>query len=289
MPPACPACRAPETRTLSAFTSDTFGAPREFAYRECPACSMVFVDPSPSQADLDALYASPRYYAMTETETLGADGLRDRPAWKVAEYAHILKGLVRRAPRSSRVLDVGCGWGLFMEQAKAAGYDPEGIDPSPGVVEYVSGRLGLPARQAGLAEAEPNRYGVVAMLDVIEHVPDPVGFAQLARRVLIPGGWLVVRVPNYDGFTNYVVPGWLKRLRRENPPVFLQHLSEFRARSLRALLTTSGFGEIEVVGLENFQRYYMKSPVKRAAWQALSAAGVLFRRECSLIGYARSA
>jgi len=120
--------------------------------------------------------------------------------------------------------------------------------------------------------------------DVLEHVRDPVGTLRLARRALAPGGVVLIRVPNYAGFTNAVVPDWLARWRGRREPVLLQHLSEFRGPSLARALREAGFERVRVGGEENLRRYYRKPALKRLAWQALSLAGLATGRPCALIG-----
>lgn len=283
----CPACSHGESTLAESVRTDTFGDLRVFERRECVRCRMIFVHPLPTEADLAALYASPNYYELTATEPTDPAGFRVRPEWKQAEYARILDQLGRRIPPPARALDVGCGWGLFIECAQARGYAAEGLDPSPEVVAYVTGKLGLAARVAKLEDAEPGAYDLLTMLDVFEHVPDPRGFAEQAKRALKPGGWLGIRVPRWGGISNHLMHRLLTALRRDAPMEFLQHLSEFRPGSLTTVLGSAGFVEIAVIGSENPLRYYTKPWLKRQVWNAISLSGRLTGRTDSLLAFAR--
>ncbi len=248
---------------------------------------MIYVHPLPTDDDLRNLYASPKYYALTATEPVDARGFRERPEWKRAEFGRILDQLARRVPPPARALDVGCGWGLFMECAAERGYTAEGLDPAPDVIGYVTTKLGLSARVATLAQADPGAYDILTMLDVFEHVSDPKGFAEEAKRALKPGGWLAIRVPRWGGISNHLMHTLLTALRPNAPMEFLQHLSEFRPHSLRTVLASAGYTEIAVIGSENPLRYYTKPPLKRLVWNAISAVGRLTGRTDSLLGFAR--
>lgn len=268
------------------FSSDTFGEGREFEHRECRSCSLIFVHPAPSAADLERFYSSPRYYELVETERELPDGTRERPEWKSKFYDSFLAEMAAAGCAGGRLLDVGCGWGLFMERAKARGFAVSGIELSPQPAEYVRSRLGLEVSGEGLEKEPPASFDAVTMMDVLEHVTSPREFAAQALRALKPGGWLAVNVPNALGFTNEIVPKLISRLRgRRN--VFLQHMSEFRKASLTSLLKSAGFTAISVQGRENWRQRLEKPFPRNAAWLLLSAVGVLLGSPASLMGLAR--
>ncbi|MEK7474376.1 MAG: methyltransferase domain-containing protein [Candidatus Coatesbacteria bacterium] len=287
MPPICPVCGSSDTVVSRRFISDTFGEPREFEHLACPACTHIFVHPTPSPADLAGLYASPRYYLLTDTERALPDGTRDRPRWKVRQAEGILALMQKAGCRGGRLLDVGCGWGLFMERAAARGFSVAGLEPSHNVAEYVRTRLGLAVAEHGIEEAGEGSSDVITMLDVLEHVPDPKAFLELARRALKPGGWICVNVPNSTGLTNYRVPRLLDKIRKRDNRVFLQHLSEFSRRSLLTLFRTAGFEPDSVRGDEQW-RHRMDRPFPRnVVWMTLSGLGIALGMPSSWVGLAR--
>ena len=102
----------------------------------------------------------------------------------------------RLARRAGRALDVGCGRGLFASFLEEQGLMVEGIDISPQAVELTKER-GIPAFLLDLeTQALLGTYELVFCLEVLQQVRDPL--AVLARLVgsLVPGGELVVSVPN---------------------------------------------------------------------------------------------
>ncbi len=102
-----------------------------------------------------------------------------------------------------RLLDIGTGLGAMLEEATKLGFQAHGVE--------LCAPLAAKARARGLdvrterAEAlaartdEAGRYNVVTMMDVIEHVPDPVAVLKAVRSLLAPGGELVVYTPNHRG------------------------------------------------------------------------------------------
>lgn len=284
---ACPVCGAADPVVRRRFVSDTFGEPREFEHRSCRSCTHTFVHPTPSPADLAGLYDNSRYYGMTETEQVLPDGFRERPLWKVRQADRILAMMRREGCTGGRLLDVGCGWGLFMERAAAAGFSVTGLEPSHDVAEYVRMKLGMEVLEHGLGSMKEASCDAVTMLDVLEHVPDPRAFLIDALRALKPGGFICANVPNAAGFTNCLLPRFLDFVRRREERVFLQHLSEFSRRSLQTVLSAAGFAAPRVRGDELWSRRADRPFPRNAVWFALSAAGAGLGMPSSWVGLAR--
>jgi len=102
------------------------------------------------------------------------------------------------APRdgSLRLLELGCGPGFALERFAAAGFDARGIDVSPEAVAAARAR-GLRVEAAGLGDPlPPGPHDVIALLEVLEHLVDPLAVLSRARLVLAPGGRLLVSLPN---------------------------------------------------------------------------------------------
>jgi len=124
--------------------------------------------------------------------------------------------ILQITPSSSppaKVLDLGCGDGLFTHLIARGGAHGIGLDPEPAAVEQAAGRVseeaaqgsygGNPAPQfiLGQGESLPSEAGsiqTVAMLDVIEHLPNPVAILREVERVLVPGGHLVISTPEWQ-------------------------------------------------------------------------------------------
>ena len=102
-----------------------------------------------------------------------------------------------------RVLDVGCGGGLFSEALAKAGAQVTGVDPSPGVISVASNH----AAQGGMtidyrAQAAEDlarsgaQFDVVCAMEVLEHVVDMPAFVATACSMVKPGGWFFAATLN---------------------------------------------------------------------------------------------
>jgi 2-polyprenyl-3-methyl-5-hydroxy-6-metoxy-1,4-benzoquinol methylase len=98
-----------------------------------------------------------------------------------------------------RVLDVGAGNGAAVRALRAAGVDAHGIEPEERAVAAAQA-AGVRTVSVGTLEANPlegERWDVVRMNQVLEHVPDPVDALRRVRELLAPGGRAVIGVPNF--------------------------------------------------------------------------------------------
>ncbi len=133
--------------------------------------------------------------AQTATrETLA----RQRPAW------HQTVGRFLPASREAAILDVGCGYGAFLDYLRAQGYrQVEGVDISPEQIAAAH-RLGLThavcAEARGWLRERPGRYECMVAIDFLEHFPkaDVLEMLEAIARGLRPGGRLIMQSPNAE-------------------------------------------------------------------------------------------
>ena len=103
-----------------------------------------------------------------------------------------------KADDRGRLLDVGSGNGLFLHQMKRLGGAVAGVELDGRAASVARAKFGLEVFEGPLEEATfPDEYfDAITMNHVIEHVLDPVGLLKECRRVLRPGGKLVVTTLN---------------------------------------------------------------------------------------------
>lgn len=125
--------------------------------------------------------------------------LYERHWWWRAREAVILDALRRHRPPGHRwsILDVGCGDGLFFDRLAELG-DVEGVEPDEALVTP-DGPWAPHIHRVAFDDrfAPEKRYSLVLMLDVLEHLPDPVAALRHAVTLLSPGGLLLATVPAF--------------------------------------------------------------------------------------------
>lgn len=161
-----------------------------------------------------------------------------------------LDSKVARDPR--RLLDVGCGFGYFLEKALASGWEPAGVDIVPEAV--LSVRRRVPTAKVFLgdlraANLSPGSMDAVTMWDVLCHVDDPASELHECHRILSPGGIVGIRVRNVQ--CQLWLCWWYYRLIRFLPklrvkPMHVFHRYSFSRSAIEQLLKREGFVNISV-------------------------------------------
>jgi SAM-dependent methyltransferase len=212
---------------------------------ECVSCGIVFSDPQPSDAELQAIYDEHYYeqFGFVEGAHSADQGLART---KRATYARMLASAapeVRSAGR--RLLDVGCGLGFSLLAARDAGFEALGVDPlGPEDPEHHPGRRIIRGTLETFSDPVP--FDLVSLIDVIEHVRDPVATLRRAAELLAPGGALLVATNDSSSLgARLLGPRWTHYHRA--------HLWFFTPRTLARVVELAG---LEVVRDVPAQRVY---------------------------------
>jgi SAM-dependent methyltransferase len=160
-------------------------------------------------------------------EEAWADAPADPEPWAWERRRDLLLG---ELPPGERWLDLGCGAGRFLSLAPGG----IGVDISSAALE----RARAHATDVRLLEGEelPLEHGEVSFVwcsEVLEHVPDALGLLQECRRVLAPGGRILVTTPGHP---------WWRRLRASTFDPLGGHVRFFTRSGLRETLIAAGFG-----------------------------------------------
>ncbi|WP_404420831.1 class I SAM-dependent methyltransferase [Nibricoccus sp. IMCC34717] len=221
-------------------------------YHVCKACGTL-VSRAPlathdAVRDDGELY-SRDYWTRRQAEHHALPEITERARLDLPERStHWLRHLLERVPTPARILEVGCGHGGFLGLAAAAGYDVAGTEMSPWVVEQARRWFEVDVR-AGLVERqgfEAASFDVVALHDVLEHLPNPLATLTYCRSLLKPGGVLFLQTPEYKehlGYADLVAAGdlFLRHMDKNND----EHLFLFSRRSLGEFCARLGLPAVE--------------------------------------------
>ena len=248
----------------------------QWRFEKCKNCNVFFTVRPPEQNVVS------RYTSGSLLENPGAETPESElvfPAWKHREHARLLNRLAALGTRRGQLLDVGCLWGSFLGRAHQSGFDVVGVEPFGKAATYVKEVLKLNASQGTLRSAgfPSDSFDVVTILDVIEHLTDPVAELKEAYRVAKPGGLLVASTPNVGSLIPRLVNTERRLLGRQwvpfdNPP---WHLWGFTKRSIRTCCENAGFVVESVDSLDSSLKTTNldagSTPWKRRAFQGLDA------------------
>jgi 2-polyprenyl-3-methyl-5-hydroxy-6-metoxy-1,4-benzoquinol methylase len=205
-----------------------------FQVLTCRNCGLVFVHPHPKTDDLKVHYGE-NYYS---------EWINQQKNLRTRMWESRLKKIQKHRPRG-KLLDVGCGEGLFLKLAQANGWEISGTELSAFASKYAAETLKTDVFCGGLHEAAlaENSFDVVTMWHVLEHVENPRSYLTEVHRLLKPNGILVVAVPNVD---NLLMKLAYKIIKRRSLKLFSInakeiHLYHFSPQTLSSYLDKTGF------------------------------------------------
>jgi SAM-dependent methyltransferase len=281
----CLLCGAGESRTV--WRQDFFRIDR------CGGCGVLFAVNPPTQGELNTLYEK-GFLTGSQTENLGREN-GPPPDWKQSEQMALLGRVKRLGINGGALLDVGAFSGMFMQNAKLEGFDATGVEPILDAFRYTTGTLGLKVIHGDLFSAAlpAESFDVVSLLDVIEHVRDPVAELQETFRVLKPGGILVMTTPNVAGLMQRIVGTKRKMFGEAWCPIddVPWHLWGFTPATFRTCMTKSGFHVEAVESLEpstlSTNRNSGSTRWKKIAVLVSGEASKILRMSDRMVGFAR--
>ena len=223
---SCHLCRGREFRP--------FICEGEWEYVRCLECGLIFLQPQPS-----IQYLQDHYQDYLPADPQGAANWRRLMGQVFAKSAELIEETI---PVSGRLLDVGCGYGFFLEAMASRGWRVEGIEISATGLSYAREKLGLEVADKPLPRPDwpDGCFDVITLFYVIEHLQDPRVVLEEAWRLLRPGGVLLLRWPHTAPIVRLLRP-WAEGLKLYQAP---SHLFDFSPSTIYKILEQSGFVEI---------------------------------------------
>ncbi len=238
---SAPACWC-GNRALSAFGPD---------YLRCEDCQTLLCARMPGEeigrvaADERGFYGRDYWFAHQE-QTLGLTNIRVRARRDLPERClYWLRTALRYRLPPARVLEVGCGHGGFVALMRLAGFEATGLELSPWIVRFARETFDVPMLQGPVESQalEPGSLDMVVLMDVMEHLRDPLTAVARCLALLKPDGIVLIQTPCYPAGTDYETLS----ARRDRFLECLQpgeHLHLFSRESFRQLFRRLGAGEV---------------------------------------------
>ena len=189
-------------------------------------------DPLPDAAEIAALYAPgylERWGARDERSLARVREMKRRT------YATLFDEIARLRP-GGRLLDLGCAAGFLLEVAAERGFEPFGLDLDAEAVALARRRFGERVQRGALDAGSfaGERFDVVTLVDVFEHLPRPGELFDALCGRLAPGGLWVAWMPN--------AASWVRRALGPRWPHYApEHVFYWTPASLRRFLAGRGW------------------------------------------------
>jgi SAM-dependent methyltransferase len=228
----------------------------------CARCGAVQQPALPRGAALLELYRT-----MRDDDYLAEEAGRRRTARRLLDR-------LGAAPVGGRLLEVGCGHGLLLDEARRRGWTVRGLDLSRSAAAHARDALGLDVAEIPVEDPilDAERFDAVVLVDVVEHLDDPVATLRRCRALLAPGGALLVVTPDPSSATARLAgPRWWGFLPA--------HTCLIPRAELRRLVAGLGLAVVQDVSLvRSFTlSYWLRGLIERGGKLPGPARGVLER------------
>ncbi len=212
----------------------------KYQYYECRHCAALFLYPMPSLKTLKRYYHSEFQYSA---------GLAQEE--RIRKRANlILKNLKQMNPKGRTLLDIGSGYGYFLDEAKKSGLKTYGIEPSKRLlqsipVKQLTGKhLFNGTFQQYIKKTNKQTFDFIIASHVIEHMRDPLRFIRQANQLMNRNGIFYIETPNYSS--------WLARSEKEHytfltPP---DHIWLLSSKSLQLIVVR--FPELHIESVSTY-------------------------------------
>lgn len=210
--PQCPICGNTGKILHEGLIDQLFGAPGHWSLRRCSetSCGLLWLDPCPIEADIAKAYQT--YYTHANSS--------EKPRIQshlVSTIRDLIVGIVtilcgQRSKKNDiahmylldmppgRILDLGCGDARFLNRMKQSGWTVQGVDFDAAAASNAKQLFDIDVQIGTLENMNyPDCvFDAITMNHVIEHVFDPAALLREVRRILKPGGRLVMVTPNAE-------------------------------------------------------------------------------------------
>lgn len=166
------------------FVGKLYGNSRGFEILSCERCNLIWTNP----LKLPRIPSAP-FSKVEKVYLTNAPSQRKR---FINQLKILLSFVGLKDPKCLKVLDVGCGYGFFLDACEEFGIIAEGCDTSEVRITYANKNQNRQRARLGTLDSfyEGETYDVICAFNLLEHLTSPKAFFLEAKRVLKPGGYL---------------------------------------------------------------------------------------------------
>jgi 2-polyprenyl-3-methyl-5-hydroxy-6-metoxy-1,4-benzoquinol methylase len=234
----CIICDGASSLFIDQIWDDRYGCPGFFAIRRCNNCGQMLTTPRLREQDLPELYST--YYPRREIDFESLEREADEVLKPFSHLRRWMRGTNNQGHYYARpgqaVLDVGSGSCLSLLELRAMGIEAWGIEADPNV-RLIADRYNLRVHIGSIHDRPfgDQKFDLIILNQVIEHVPDPLALLEQVREYLAIDGRLILSFPNVNSLARRLTSSrWINW----HVPYHQHH---FNLYSFQLLIKKAGF------------------------------------------------
>ena len=227
----CPICS--NNNTIEYLYKNLIG---DKSILKCNNCEIEYLYPYPTEKELSEIYSdSYAAWGIGQEDTFSK--------MKREKFKRLLKD-ISKYRTNGKLLDIGCGPGYLMKEAKNIGFDVYGVEVGKKASDIAKKEFGDNNIYNGTLETshfEKNYFDIIVMSDLLEHVKNPVEILKKSRELLnnTTNSYIILTTPNTNSFT-------CKTMKSKWSHYNIEHIHYFNKKSMETLANNTGFKIIEM-------------------------------------------
>lgn len=216
---------------------------------KCNNCDLVYLNPRPTKKELEKLYQKGYYKnkGFFKGKYCGYYDYYKNVEGTIKTFSIVQKNL-KKIKQKAKLLDIGCGPGIYLGVAERDGFEVRGLEISKEGFEIAKSKfkvINKTLEEANIKE----KFDIITLFDVIEHIPNPKDILLRINKLLNKDGIVCIITPDSNSFLAKLLGSKWPEFKR-----WREHIYFFSTSTLNRLLENTGF---ELVKTHTIGKYFI--------------------------------
>ncbi len=212
---------------------------------QCISCNHIQLNPIPSREEDEKFYNND---LQEKNNRSYSSSLKDHRKRSLNDTKRRVKLIVKICKKSDQMLEIGSGYGFFLEEMRKCGFKITGIEVSKerrNISKKVtkSKILNINLMDENL---KIGKFDVIMFFHVLEHISDSISFLKNLKKAQNKNGKIIIEVPNHNDFQNKLNQ-YYKQWNFQRA-----HIHYFTPKTLTMILKKSGFKNVKIIGVQRY-------------------------------------
>ncbi len=245
----CPVCNSNNFEDFL-ICKDYTQSNEDFKIVSCTRCNLKFTNPRPDIKEIEKYYQSENYISHSNTNKGFINKLYQLVRGLTLKKKLGLINLLNKDSKTKKILDIGCGTGMFLKVCSENNWETYGSEPDQKTRNAAIGNSKSEIKLNIFEEYSSQKFDIITMWHVMEHIHDLNKNLERIKELMNTHSYLIIAVPNCDSFDAKIYKEYWAAY---DVP---RHLSHFNIKSLTSLITKHDMTLIKTKGMI-FDTFYI--------------------------------